>query len=152
MLSKLVPDIKRTAELVEEITSACREQDIGSSQINQAIQQLDQVIQQNAGAAEAVSTTSDGLAGQAERLQKTIAFFNVGQAETENSSAEFGAPKRVDRAVTKLRSAAAAMAASKKKPAATKRYISKPARAPNTGFALDLDVIGDDVDDQFVRG
>src|SRR6201999_2150874 len=43
MLAKLVPDIKRTAELVEEITAACREQDVGSSQINQAIQQLDKV-------------------------------------------------------------------------------------------------------------
>ncbi|HEV2556935.1 MAG TPA: CHASE3 domain-containing protein, partial [Bosea sp. (in: a-proteobacteria)] len=43
MLAKLVPDIKKTAELVEEITAACREQDVGSTQINQAIQQLDKV-------------------------------------------------------------------------------------------------------------
>ena len=54
MLAKLVPDIKKTAELVEEITSACREQDVGSSQINQAIQQLDKVGQQNASASEQV--------------------------------------------------------------------------------------------------
>ncbi|MBR0785064.1 methyl-accepting chemotaxis protein, partial [Bradyrhizobium iriomotense] len=50
MLAKLVPDIKKTAELVEEITAACREQDVGSAQINQAIQQLDKVGQQNASA------------------------------------------------------------------------------------------------------
>ncbi|MGN8097951.1 methyl-accepting chemotaxis protein, partial [Methylobacterium sp. 22177] len=43
MLGKLVPDIKKTAGLVEEITAACREQDVGSGQINQAIQQLDKV-------------------------------------------------------------------------------------------------------------
>jgi methyl-accepting chemotaxis protein len=61
MLTRLVPDIKRTAELVEEITAACREQDVGSSQINQAIQQLDQVTQQNAAASEQVSSTSEEL-------------------------------------------------------------------------------------------
>jgi hypothetical protein len=43
MLAKLVPDIRRTAELISEISAACREQDIGASQINEAIQQLDQV-------------------------------------------------------------------------------------------------------------
>ena len=78
MLSKLVPDIKRTAELVEEISAACREQDIGAKQVNQAIQQLDKVIQQNAGAAEEMSATSEALSGQAEQLQQSIAFFRIG--------------------------------------------------------------------------
>ncbi|MEL0211702.1 MAG: methyl-accepting chemotaxis protein, partial [Novosphingobium sp.] len=50
MLSRLVPDIRRTAELVTEISAACREQDIGASQINEAIQQLDKVTQINASA------------------------------------------------------------------------------------------------------
>ncbi|HEY5798126.1 MAG TPA: methyl-accepting chemotaxis protein, partial [Bosea sp. (in: a-proteobacteria)] len=67
MLAKLVPDIKKTAELVEEITAACREQDVGSTQINQAIQQLDKVTQQNAAASEQVSATSEELAAQAEQ-------------------------------------------------------------------------------------
>ena len=75
MLTRLVPDIKRTAELVEEITAACREQDVGSSQINQAIQQLDQVTQQNAAASEQVSATSEELTSQAEQLQATIAYL-----------------------------------------------------------------------------
>ncbi|MGE7207771.1 methyl-accepting chemotaxis protein, partial [Sphingomonas sp. NPDC019816] len=52
MLTKLVPDIRRTAELVAEISAACREQDIGAVQINEAIQQLDKVTQQNASASE----------------------------------------------------------------------------------------------------
>ena len=43
MLASLVPNIRRTSELVTEISAACREQDIGASQINEAIQQLDQV-------------------------------------------------------------------------------------------------------------
>ena len=45
MLTKMVPDIQKTAELVQEISAACREQDSGAEQINKAIQQLDQVIQ-----------------------------------------------------------------------------------------------------------
>ncbi|WP_236704564.1 methyl-accepting chemotaxis protein, partial [Sphingomonas sp. WG] len=66
MLNRLVPDIRRTAELVSEISAACREQDIGAAQINEAIQQLDQVTQQNAGASEQISATSEELAAQAE--------------------------------------------------------------------------------------
>ena len=52
-----MPDIKKTAELVAEISAACREQDIGGDQINQAIQQLDKVTQQNASASEEMSAT-----------------------------------------------------------------------------------------------
>jgi methyl-accepting chemotaxis protein len=78
MLGKLVPDIKKTAELVEEISAACREQDIGTNQVNQATQQLDKVIQQNAGAAEEMSATSEALSGQADKLKQSIAFFRIG--------------------------------------------------------------------------
>ena len=77
MLQRLVPDIRKTAELVSEISAACREQDIGASQINEAIQQLDKVTQQNAGASEEMSATSEELAAQAEELQATTAFFKV---------------------------------------------------------------------------
>jgi len=78
MLSKLVPDIQKTAELVQEISAASNEQNTGADQINKAIQQLDQVIQQNAGAAEEMSSTSEELSSQAEQLQDTIGFFKTG--------------------------------------------------------------------------
>jgi methyl-accepting chemotaxis protein len=77
MLARLVPDIKKTAELVTEISAACREQDIGGDQINQAIQQLDKVTQQNASASEEMSATSEELAAQSEQLQTSIAYFRV---------------------------------------------------------------------------
>lgn len=80
MLTRLVPDIRKTADLVSEISAACREQDIGASQINEAIQQLDKVTQQNAGASEEMSATSEELAAQAEELQASIAFFKVDDA------------------------------------------------------------------------
>ncbi len=96
MLAKLVPDIKKTAGLVEEISAACREQDIGANQVNQAIQQLDKVIQQNAGAAEEMSATSEALSGQAETLQTSIAFFRIGGAQKAPAS-----PRQRPAAITK---------------------------------------------------
>ena len=96
MLATLVPDIKRTAALVEEISAACREQDIGANQVNQAIQRLDKVIQQNAGAAEEMSATSEALSGQADRLQQSIAFFRIGEAQKAPAS-----PSQRPAAITK---------------------------------------------------
>lgn len=77
MLIKLVPDIQKTAELVQEISAASNEQNTGSEQINRAIQQLDQVTQQNAVTSEELSSTVEELASQAEQLQSTIAFFKT---------------------------------------------------------------------------
>ncbi len=83
MLAKLVPDIQKTAELVQEISAGSREQDSGAGQINQAIQQLDQVIQQNAAAAEETASTSEELSSQAEQLKETIKFFKVLESKRE---------------------------------------------------------------------
>jgi methyl-accepting chemotaxis protein len=81
MLSKLVPDIQKTSELVQEISAASREQTSGADQINAAIQQLNQVIQQNAGAAEEMASTAEELSSQAEQMQHTVLFFKVAGAE-----------------------------------------------------------------------
>ena len=77
LLSKLVPDIQKTAELVQEISAASKEQTSGAGQINTSIQQLNHVIQQNAGAAEEMSATAEELASQAGQLQSAVAFFTV---------------------------------------------------------------------------
>ncbi len=91
MLERMVPDIQRTAELVQEISAASREQDTGAEQINRAIQQLDQVIQQNAGAAEEMASTTEELTSQAEQLQSTISFFRTGK-EGDLKPATISAP------------------------------------------------------------
>jgi methyl-accepting chemotaxis protein len=144
MLLKLVPDIKKTAQLVEEITAACREQDVGSSQINQAIQQLDKVGQQNAAASEQVSATSEELASQAEQLQTTIAYFKIEQPKAPQGS---GA---LDKAVADLRGKAAAMSASSRS-----RKPARPARAHKVagggGFALEMNDVEDERDAEFKR-
>jgi methyl-accepting chemotaxis protein len=77
MLAKLVPDIQKTAELVQEITAASKEQAGGTDQINSSIQNLNHVIQQNAGAAEEIASTSQELQGQAESLLQTVSFFRL---------------------------------------------------------------------------
>ncbi|WP_062207330.1 methyl-accepting chemotaxis protein [Aureimonas sp. AU12] len=77
MLGNLVPDIQRTADLVTEISAACREQSVGVEQINQAIQQLDQVTQANAGAANEMSATSEQLSAEAGRLSDSASFFTL---------------------------------------------------------------------------
>lgn len=150
MLSKLVPDIKKTADLVQEITAACREQDVGSSQINQAIQQLDKVGQQNASASEQVSSTSEELASQAEQLQATISFFRIEQAAQREKA--MTAP--IDRAVGQLRIKAAQMTVADrgaKKPAAVRQPARALKAANGGGFTFDMHEVEDDRDAEFQR-
>jgi methyl-accepting chemotaxis protein len=78
MLDKLVPDIQRTAELVQEITAASQEQDTGAEQINKALQQLESVIQQNASAAEEMASTTEELTAQSDQLVSALGFFRTG--------------------------------------------------------------------------
>mgnify|MGYP001217470515 CR=1 FL=1 len=77
MLTRIVPDIQKTAELVQEISAASNEQNTGADQVNKAIQQLDQVIQQNASASEEMASTAEELSSQAEQLQEAIGFFKL---------------------------------------------------------------------------
>jgi len=154
MLERLVPDIKKTAGLVEEITAACREQDVGADQINQAIQQLDQVTQQNASASEQVSGTSDELAAQAEQLQSTIAFFRTDEntaaaAPAQRKPAAAHAPARISQ-----RRAPASVAATPTKHAPSRPHsagLGNGSGRGNGGFTLDLDVPGDSLDAEFQR-
>ena len=78
MLETLVPNIQRTADLVQEISASTREQNVGAEQINQAIRELDKVIQQNAAAAEESAATSQELAAQSEQLNGVISYFQIG--------------------------------------------------------------------------
>jgi methyl-accepting chemotaxis protein len=85
LLVSLVPDIRKTAELVREIAAASAEQGTGANQVSKAMQQLDQVIQQNASASEEMSSAADVLSNQAESLQKAISFFRVNGAQERGS-------------------------------------------------------------------
>jgi methyl-accepting chemotaxis protein len=86
LMLKIIPDIQKTATLVQEISAASNEQASSATQIAKAVEQLSQVTQQNSAAAEEMSSTSEELASQAEALQETIGFFNTGKTFTVNSN------------------------------------------------------------------
>ena len=96
ILGNLAPNIQRTAELVQEIAAASKEQDTGAEQISAAIQQLDKVIQQNASATEEMASTSEELSSQSEQLQSMIAFFKVKGGTERNLSRAPAATRKVD--------------------------------------------------------
>jgi methyl-accepting chemotaxis protein len=77
LLSEIVPDIQKTARLVQEIAAASIEQNSGTGQINNAVQQLTQVTNQNAASAEELSSNAEELASQAELLKDVISFFKL---------------------------------------------------------------------------
>jgi len=149
MLTRLVPDIKKTAQLVQEISAACREQDVGSSQINQAIQQLDKVGQQNSAASEQVSSTAEELASQADQLQSTISYFRIESAKNEKAAPPAA---EVDKAVARLRSKAASMAGMARgpgKPARGKPVRGLKVASASGGFALEMNEATDEHDADF---
>ena len=101
-LLKLVPDIQKTAELVQEISVAAREQDTGSEEINKAIQQLDQVVQQSAASAEELAASANELTTQAQDQRGVMAFFKLSEGMTANQGVTKDR-RSTDSAGTKLR-------------------------------------------------
>ncbi|GFM31734.1 HAMP domain-containing methyl-accepting chemotaxis protein [Desulfovibrio subterraneus] len=135
MLMKLVPDIKKTADLVQEIASASNEQNAGAEQINKAIQQLDQVVQQNASASEEMSSTSEELASQASQLQESMGFFRISDASLGN--------RRQVKAVTSR------SAIPKSKPAKQLAAPRKTEAPKDTGEGFSLAMEDDDAFERF---
>jgi len=124
LLVKLVPDIRKTAELVREIAAASAEQSTGATQVNKALQQLDQVIQQNAASSEEMAATAEQLSSQAEQLQQAISFF------------------RVDGATQRAAGRAPARRAATRKPAPappTTQSLNRMNHALQTGIDISLD-------------
>ncbi|MBS1209114.1 MAG: mcp [Proteobacteria bacterium] len=80
LLGEMVPNIKKTSDLVQEITAASEEQSSGVSQINSAVSQLSQTTQQNASSSEELAATAEEMSGQAEQLQQLMSFFTITDA------------------------------------------------------------------------
>ncbi|MCJ2164982.1 MULTISPECIES: methyl-accepting chemotaxis protein [unclassified Pseudodesulfovibrio] len=139
MLTKMVPDIRKTADLVQEISAASSEQNAGAHEINKAIQELDNVIQQNAAASEELAATAREFTDQATQLQQGMQYFNIGSQ---------GAP--LVRTTRVPRTAPAAKTPVAKLPSAS--TAKQPPRATpasdESGFSLDMD---SDADGDFER-
>ncbi|MBC9248817.1 chemotaxis protein [Pseudomonas alcaligenes] len=94
LLDQMVPSIRKTADLVQEISSASREQNTGLEQINLAVTQLAQTTQVNASASEELSSTSEEMSGQAVQLQEMIQFFQLAEGSPHSSTASQGGRPR----------------------------------------------------------
>ena len=86
LLTEMVPTIRKTSDLVQEIAAASSEQSSGVSQINGAMGQLNQATQQNASASEQLAATAEELGSQAEQLQELMTFFHLGQDDGNRRS------------------------------------------------------------------
>jgi methyl-accepting chemotaxis protein len=142
MLDKLVPDIQRTAELVQEISAASKEQDTGAEQINKALQQLEQVIQQNASASEEMASTTEELTGQADQLVSALSFFHTGDEEGGRRGARGGRA---------MQQAAPARAAAGRQSHFAPPPSRPAARNAGGGISIRLKDKHDDQDSEFER-
>ncbi len=77
LLDEMVPSINKTSDLVQEITAASEEQTAGVGQISTAMNQMNQITQQNASASEELAATAEEMSGQAEQLQELMSFFKL---------------------------------------------------------------------------
>ncbi|MFW9265624.1 methyl-accepting chemotaxis protein [Pseudomonas sp. NR3] len=102
LLDEIVPGIAKTSDLVQEIAAASAEQSSGVGQINTAMNQLNQITQQNASASEELAATAEEMSGQAEQLQQLMSFFSLaGHGEHERGAPPSIASAR-SRAVSNL--------------------------------------------------
>jgi methyl-accepting chemotaxis protein len=128
LIGDLVPAIRRTADLVQEVAAASQEQSAGVGQVNRAMTVVDQVTQRNASAAEELSSTAEEMASQAESLQGIISFFRL----AEGRAAARAAPPPGTAAPRAPRQEAARSAAA---PPALPRPSRKGPEATGGGFA-----------------
>jgi methyl-accepting chemotaxis protein len=142
MLDRLVPDIQRTAELVQEITAASKEQDTGAEQINKALQQLEQVIQQNASASEEMASTTEELTGQSDQLVSALSFFHTRDDD--------GGPRHNSTNAKTARPAPAAPSRTGKPNGHAMQATARP-QAKGGGVSLRLNDKHTDLDGEFER-
>ena len=70
---------------MQEIALASQEQRTGVAQINSAIQQLNEVVQANAEAAQQMAQNAAELNAQAKELTQAVAFFSIGEANSDRA-------------------------------------------------------------------
>lgn len=94
LLDQMVPSIRKTSDLVQEIAAASTEQSSGVAQINSAVAQMSETTQRNAASSEELAGTSEELSGHATQLQQTISFFKIGSASTRSAAHDRSAQSR----------------------------------------------------------
>ncbi|MDH5381402.1 MAG: methyl-accepting chemotaxis protein [Cyclobacteriaceae bacterium] len=125
MLTSIVPDIRKTSDLIQEITAASMEMSTGADQVNMALQQLNQIVQQNAANAEEIAATSEELNGQSLSMKDMISYFKV-----DSSAKTYG------------------ISSAKQSPVKTAIKVEKEVKTPfkpkNSSGGINVDLGGDD--------
>jgi len=100
LLEAIVPNIDKTARLVQEITAASKEQNAGAEQVNNALQELNNVVQRNASSSEEIAHNADDLSKKGMDLKEAVSFFKIDEAaihkgivKASQSSQEASKPK-----------------------------------------------------------
>lgn len=144
LLDRLVPDIRKTAELVQDIAAACGEQSTGANQVSRAMQQLDSTIQSNAAAADELASTAEELSEQAVQLREAVGFFKLSQPRPARpDAAPVGSRRRAVAREVRIEPSGARKG--------SKDLISRVIATKPGGISLDLDRgdVSDVWDDEF---
>ncbi len=79
-LGLIVNSVKKVSDIIAEIAAASEEQSAGIEQINKAVSDMDEGVQQNAALVEQAAAASESMKEQSQALTRLMEFFNVGTA------------------------------------------------------------------------
>jgi methyl-accepting chemotaxis protein len=136
-MQEIVASVKKVSDLIAEIAAASEEQDGGIQQVNTAVAQMDQVVQQNASLVEEATAATESMKVQASSLLQMVGRFKLGASQPAYTPLQ---PRReMPREVGREMTMAAPMPAIQVKPAAKlppgfAGVLKAPApRAPGNG-------------------
>jgi methyl-accepting chemotaxis protein len=81
-MTEIVTSVQRVTDIMGEITAATSEQAQGIAEVNTAVNQLDQMTQQNAALVEQSAAAASSMKDQAHRLAEVVASFKLSASAT----------------------------------------------------------------------
>ncbi len=152
-LQSIVPEIEKTAKLIQEISAASMEQNSGADQVNSAIQQLNQVTQQNAASSEEMATSSEELASQAEQLKEVVSFFKLDNrtliVDKSLTQKVVHKPKAATQKSSASKQTSRETETKKREPAKSENRETQSKKSSSGGFDLNLYEKDDKKDDDY---
>ena len=132
-INDIVESVKRVTDIINEISSASKEQRTGIEQVNQAVSQMDQVTQQNAALVEQATAAAQAMADQAQALREAVAVFNVGDSDSV-SAPLVTMPRRMPAKTVAMKSAPALPAVGVRRLPSKAAAIEAPAHAADSDW------------------
>ena len=133
-MEEIVQSVQRVSDIIGEISSASAEQSDGIAQVNVAVNQLDQMTQQNAALVEESAAAATSMRDQADRMADAVGVFRTGATDhfsapvARRAAAPASSPKPAATSAPRRAPVAAPLAAPRK--AAPQASLNRPAPAP----------------------